>query len=142
MAKRKKKKEPKPEKIKTIKNRLWGYLKEIVHFRDNSECQYNDCSNKGKFIHLSHISPVGLFPWMTFDLDNVTLHCYRCHFMIWHKDIIASFHWWVNHVSAETVHWMYLRRLEKQATTREALYEKEIELLTHLEMIKGFKNDC
>jgi hypothetical protein len=137
-------KKPKLEKITRIKNRLRKLRDQIVRARDENRCQRGDrpCCTKrdsrGKTIlHVSHIYPVGLYPWLEFDPDNCKLLCFWCHFRWWHIDIIGAAFWVASYLRGDRAHDIIRGAAHPIVVDRDFLYEKEAELLMYVDMMKA-----
>ena len=75
--------------------RLDKLLMQAVRVRENMVCEH--CKKKitsGGDAHTSHIIPKGGNPSIRFELLNVLLLCYRCHWHWWHKEILDAGKWY------------------------------------------------
>lgn len=125
----------KPEKLSTIKNRLRKLRDGLARRRDENKCQHGNkpcCTKTDKkgrtILHVSHIYPVGLYPHMEFELDNVKLLCFFCHFFWWHKSPIDASNWIADYLSAQRYRKLLIMANNPVEVTREYLYEQETKL--------------
>ena len=136
-------KKVKQEKLSTIKNRLKKLVDFVVRTRDENKCQKGGepfclkTNKNGKVIlHASHIFPVGLFPWMRYDPDNIKLLCYYHHFRWWHVSIIDAAFWIAQYLKGDRAHILLERSKNKVEMTRDELYNIEANLLFEVDNIK------
>jgi len=136
-------KKPKQEKLSTIKNRLKRLVDFVVRTRDEGKCQKGGepyCLKANKngtvILHASHIFPVGQFPWMRYDPDNIKLLCYYHHFRWWHVSIIDAAEWIKTHLDPDRYECLKMKASNKVMMGREALNNIEANLLMEVDNIK------
>lgn len=94
--------------------KLWAETRNKTIKRDGYKCAVCDATKnkKGKRIvlHLSHLFPRSLYRFLTYDIDNVVMMCYKCHLKFWHISPIDAYKWYIKHVP-----YARRKRLEKKA---------------------------
>jgi len=136
-------KKVKQEKISTIKNRLKKLVDFVVRTRDEGKCQKGGmpyCLKANKhgtvILHASHIFPVGLFPWMRYNPDNIKLLCYYHHFRWWHVSIVEAALWVSLYLPRERFGGLLDESKFPRQMNREELYNIEANLLMEVDNIK------
>lgn len=81
---------PKKYLKKNWKKRINALLREAVGIRDNEKCQW--CGSTQQ-LQMSHIFPKGRHRKMEFEIENLKLLCWKCHFTKWHRSPIEAWLW-------------------------------------------------
>lgn len=79
--------------IKSLHNKIIARVREQVIIRDESTCQKCKQLVLGANRHLSHVIPVSGSSLLKYDIYNLKILCYHCHFYWWHKNPLAARDW-------------------------------------------------
>lgn len=90
------KKKPKKVSRKTLRKKLWDLCKIIIRRRDEHICQKCGKYVEGTNCQTSHVIPISYSLRMAYDVVNLKILCYHCHFMWWHKNPLAAHEWFKN----------------------------------------------
>lgn len=132
------------EKVSTVKNRVRKLRDIIVRLRDSGVCQFGkrSCCTRKKYsrkkpiVHVSHIRPVGMFPWMEFDVENCKLLCYFCHFRWWHTDPLGASFWVASYLEEGRLLQIMESSDNPFKVTLDFLYEKEVEHMMTIKLLQ------
>lgn len=123
------------KKLKRIKKKLKDICRKIVYLRDEGHCQW--CGQPVANDHnVNHIWRKNRYAHLKYDLLNLILFCFTCHFDRWHGDILEDGIGWFKKTYPARFDYLMARQNEREQVKLEGLEMLYEQLKQKLEQLQ------